>query len=154
MHHLRQRRVRKHRVHEFRLGRLECTGDTVALDQFGDLGPNHVGTEQFTGLFREAAQTRQYAAALAVLVVTEWLYQDWASRAPAKRPENVVHAEWIDLHDYPGFSQFVAFLRAELDRVGPAHRDLVEEFFGRAVDIELAFFDAAYEHPVAVDGAR
>ena len=65
-----------------------------------------------------------------------------------------MHAEWIDLHDYPGFSQFVAFLRAELDRVGPAHRDLVEEFFGRAVDIELAFFDAAYEHPVTVDGAR
>lgn len=145
------------------IGEVAGEENTYFLRAFEALGvsahlretiPDTPATEQFTGLFREAAQTRQYAAVLAVLVVTEWLYQDWASRAPAKRPENVVHAEWIDLHDYPGFSQFVAFLRAEMDRVGPAHRDLVEEFFGRAVDIELAFFDAAYEHPVTVDGAR
>jgi len=30
---------------------------------------------------REAAETRSYAAALSVLVVAEWLYLDWASRA-------------------------------------------------------------------------
>jgi len=41
-----------------------------------------------------------------------------------------------------------AFLRSELDRVVPAlddaHRRRVEELFGRAVELELAFFDAAY----------
>jgi hypothetical protein len=42
---------------------------------------------------REATQARSYAAALSVLVVTEWLYLDWASRAPQPRPANFVHAE-------------------------------------------------------------
>ena len=67
---------------------------------------------------REAAQTHGYAAALSVLVVTEWLYLDWASRAPKPLPDNFVHAEWIGLHDSPGFRAFVHFLRAELDRAG------------------------------------
>jgi len=35
-----------------------------------------------------------------------------------------VHAEWITLHDNPDFRGFVDFLRAELDRVGPAQEDL------------------------------
>jgi hypothetical protein len=55
---------------------------------------------------REAAETRSYAAALSVLVVTEWLYLDWASRAPQPLPNNFVHAEWgPPLHDrssHPG----------------------------------------------------
>ena len=41
----------------------------------------------------EAAETRSYAAALSVLVVAEWLYLDWASRAPKPLPDNFVHAE-------------------------------------------------------------
>ena len=93
---------------------------------------------------REAAQSRCYAAALSVLVVTEWLYLDWASRAAKPPPVNFVHAEWIALHDSPGFRDFVDFLRSELDRVGPADADLCRDFFQRAVALELAFFDAAY----------
>lgn len=116
--------------------------------------PDTAPTAAFTALFREAAATGQYAAMLAVLVVAEWLYHDWASRAAGRRPPSFVHAEWIDLHDGPSFAGFVAFLRAELDRVGPAHREIAEDFFGRAVAIELAFFDAAYEHPLTPDGAQ
>jgi thiaminase (transcriptional activator TenA) len=93
---------------------------------------------------REAAETRSYAAALSVLVVTEWLYLDWAARAPKPLPDNFVHAEWITLHDNPSFRNFVDFLRAELDRVGPGRADLCSDFFGRAVALELGFFDAAY----------
>jgi len=52
------------------------------------------------------------------------------------------------LHNYPEFVEFVAFLRTELDRVGPAHRSVVEDFFGRAVAVELAFFDASYNYPL------
>ena len=94
---------------------------------------------------REAAQTRSYAAALSVLVVTEWLYLDWASHAPKPLPDNFVHAEWITLHDSPGFRDFVDFLRTQLDRVGPAEGDLCRDLFRRAVGLELAFFDAAYD---------
>jgi thiaminase (transcriptional activator TenA) len=75
--------------------------------------------------------------------VAEWLYLDWASRVPAP-PHNFVHAEWISLHDNPGFCAFVEFLRAELDRVGPAQADLCRDFLRRAVALELSFFEAAY----------
>jgi thiaminase len=40
--------------------------------------------------------------------------------------------------------RFVDFLRAELDRVGPAQADLCRDFFRRAVALELSFFEAAY----------
>jgi thiaminase/transcriptional activator TenA len=70
----------------------------------------------------EAAETRSYAAALSVIVVAEWLYFDWASRAPKPLPDNFVHAEWITLHDNSNFCSFVDLLRAELDRVAPYRR--------------------------------
>jgi thiaminase/transcriptional activator TenA len=81
---------------------------------------------------------------VSVLVVAEWLYLGWASGAPKPLPDNFVHAEWITLHDNPGFRGFVDFLRGELDRVGPARVDLCHDFFRRAVALELSFFEAAY----------
>lgn len=101
-------------------------------------------TKGFKAIMREAASTQSYAAALAVLNVAEWLYLDWASRAQKPLPENFVYSEWITLHDNPDFRDFVAFLRAELDRVGPAEATVSRDFFLRAVALELAFFDAAY----------
>jgi hypothetical protein len=68
---------------------------------------------------REASQTRSDAVALLVLVVTERLDLDWASRAPKEPPDNFVDAEWIALRDNPSFRSFVDLLRAQLDRVGP-----------------------------------
>jgi thiaminase (transcriptional activator TenA) len=117
---------------------LGVTEDRRAAD------PDTQPTAGFKAIMREAAQTRRYAAALSVLVVAEWLYLDWASRAPKPLPDNFMHAEWITLHDNPDFRRFVDFLRAELDRVGPAHADLCRDFFCRAVALELSFFEAAY----------
>ena len=45
--------------------------------------PDTQPTVGFKAIMREAADTRSYAAALSVLVVAEWLYLDWASRAAA-----------------------------------------------------------------------
>ncbi|MNG39873.1 hypothetical protein D3C84_1281970 [compost metagenome] len=59
-------------------------------------------------------------------------------------PANFVHAEWITLHDNPAFQAFVAFLQAELDRVGPQEAALAADFYQRTVTLELAFFDAVY----------
>ena len=106
--------------------------------------PDAAPTAGFKALMREAAATRSYAATLAVLNVAEGLYLDWAQRAPRPLPGNFVHAEWIALHDNPFFEDFVGFLRAELDRVGPAEETLARDFFARAVALELAFFDAVY----------
>src|ERR1700731_4626352 len=104
----------------------------------------YAADRRLKAIMHEAAETRSYAAALSVLVVAEWLYLDWASRAPQPLPVNFVHAEWITLHDNPGFRGFVDFLRAELDRLGPAQEDLCRAFFQRAVALEPSFFEAAY----------
>jgi thiaminase/transcriptional activator TenA len=135
------------------IGIVSSEENTYFLRAFEALGvaedrrvadPDTEATAGFKAIMRGAAQTRSYAGALSVLVVTEWLYLDWASRAPQPPPVNFVHAEWITLHDSPGFRDFVEFLRAELDRVGPADTDLCRDFFRRTVALELAFFDAAY----------
>lgn len=136
------------------IGMVSGEENTYFLRAFDALGVSEeqraaiVDTQPTTGfkaIMREAAATRSYAAALAVLNVAEWLYLDWAMKALAPLPRNFVHAEWITLHDNPDFRDFVAFLRAELDRVGPAESETSRDFFSRAVALEQAFFDAAYE---------
>ena len=106
--------------------------------------PDTHATMGFKAIMREVAGTRSYAAALSVLAVAEWLYLDWASDAPQQLPHNFVHAEWITLHNNLHFRDFVDFLRADLDRVGPGQADQCHDFFGRAVALEFAFFEAAY----------
>ncbi|WP_038364116.1 TenA family protein [Bosea sp. UNC402CLCol] len=137
------------------IGMVSGEENTYFLRAFQALGvtaaereqpPDTQATAGFKTIMRDAAATRSYAAALAVLNVAEWLYLDWATKATAPLPRNFVHAEWISLHDNPDFRDFVAFLRAELDRVGPAEAALSRDFFLRAVALELAFFDSAYEH--------
>lgn len=107
--------------------------------------PDTAPTSGFQAIMREAAETRSYAAALSVLTVAEWSYEEWALEADGRYPPDFVHAEWITLHDNPDFRDFVAFLRAELDRVGPSEAGRSRDFFTRAVKLERAFFDAAYE---------
>ncbi|WGF90807.1 TenA family protein [Marinivivus vitaminiproducens] len=144
-----------------RLGRFVgmVSGDenTYFLRAFAALGvtdaqraatPDTHATAGFKAIMQEAAATRSYPAALSVLTVAEWSYLDWASRAPRPLPETFVHAEWITLHNGEDFRDFVAFLRAELDRVGPAEAERCHDLFVRAVALERAFFDAAYEHPL------
>ncbi|GLK65940.1 TenA family protein [Paracoccus kondratievae] len=106
--------------------------------------PDSAPTTGFQALMREAAATRSYPAVLAVLNVAEGLYLDWASRAPQPLPPNFVHAEWITLHDNPFFRDFVAFLKKELNRVGSQGADQARDFFRRAVQLELEFFDDSY----------
>lgn len=136
------------------IGMVSGEENTYFLRAFEALGvtpaereqrPDTQATAGFKAIMREAAATRSYAATLAVLNVAEWLYLDWAMKAAAPLPRSFVHAEWITLHDNPDFRDFVAFLRAELDRVGRAEEALSRDFFLRAVTLERAFFDSAYE---------
>lgn len=135
-------------------GMISGEENTYFLRAFEALGVSPEQREQpqdtlptagFKAIMREAAASRSYAAALAVLNVAEWLYLDWATKAPQPLPDNFVHAEWITLHDNPAFRDFVAFLRAELDRVGPRQAAVTTDFFLRSVALERAFFDAIYE---------
>ncbi|KAB2750706.1 TenA family protein [Brucella anthropi] len=107
--------------------------------------PDATPTAAFKELMLEAARSGSYAVCLSVLTVAEWLYLDWAEKAPKPLPDDFIFAEWIVLHDNPYFVEFVGFLRSELDRVGPAAAEQCQLFFRRAVELEKAFFDAAYE---------
>lgn len=134
-------------------GMVSSEENTYFLRSFEALGvseatreslPDTTPTAGFKAIMREAAATRSYAAALSVLNVAEGLYLDWALKATQPLPANFVHAEWITLHDNPDFQAFVAFLRAELDRVGPNEPEVSKDFFRRTVLLEREFFDAAY----------
>lgn len=145
----------RHRLAQF-LGEVAGDEDTYFREAADELGadtsvPDTAATEGFKQVFADAADTRNYAAILGVLVVCEWLYLDWATR-PENRahgtaengyPNRHVHAEWVRLHDYPGFHQLIDFLRAEIDRAGARSEEdaaLAREYFRRTVDLELQFF--------------
>ncbi|MCT9870506.1 TenA family protein [Paenarthrobacter aurescens] len=105
-------------------------------------------TRDFDALMRSALATRSYPDVLAVLLVAEWLYGDWAARAgnPDSWPAEPKHAEWIRLHNNPGYNAWVTWLRDEFDAVEPSspqERQRVAATFAEAVRLERAFFDAA-----------
>ncbi len=106
-------------------------------------------TAAFRDLVERAAREGGYAETLAVLVPAEWVYLAWASAGDGERPERFYLAEWVDLHAVPAFASFVDWLRSELDREGAAASERrqarLADLFCRTVDLEVAFFDAAYE---------
>jgi len=109
-------------------------------------------TAAFRDLVLRAANEGGYAETLAVLVPAEWVYLAWATDetlATADGPARFYLQEWIELHAVPEFESFVGWLRAELDREGAAagerRQARLAELFTRTVDLEVAFFDAAYE---------
>lgn len=103
-------------------------------------------TTTFIELMDDARRSGEYPSILAVLLVAEWLYLDWATRPGTPRPGNPLARGWIELHSGPAFEKWVRFLRTEFDRVGESldddGRDRVAALFGRAVECELAFFDS------------
>lgn len=105
-------------------------------------------TRGFRDLIGHAAGAG-YAEALAVLVPAEWVYLEWATAAAeGPRPDRFHLDEWIDLHAVPAFREFVGWLRGQLDAVGPTlsprRERRVDRLFRRTVELEVAFFDAAY----------
>lgn len=96
-------------------------------------------TTGFLDLMDTARRSGDYGTCLAVLLVAEWLYLDWATRPGATLPADPVAREWIALHTGEEFAAWVAFLRREFDRVAPGPQ--ARAAFVRAVELELAFFD-------------
>ena len=112
-----------------------------------DLAP---ATIAFRELMEEAAASGEYARMVAVLTVAEWSYLSWATPfAPPPADLPFYFAEWIDLHAGAGFESVVAYLRDQLDKAWEAADDAgrarATDAFARAVELERAFFDAAYQ---------
>lgn len=111
-----------------------------------------VATRDFDTLMRRALNTRSYPDIVAVLLVAEWLYGDWAARAggPNSWPTARKHAEWIRLHNNQEYNGWVAWLRKEFNAVAPADAVIharVAATFAEAVRLERAFFDSATAAP-------
>lgn len=109
----------------------------------------HPVTRDFLAVLDDARRGGSYARVLAVLSAAEWSYLTWAKACPEARPSRFWLREWIDLHAIPPFEAFVSWLREETDRTGAAadeatRRDMAETF-RRMMELEAAFFDAAYE---------
>ena len=111
-----------------------------------DLTP---ATRAFEDLLHRAVRQGGYAETLAVLVPAEWVYLTWATGVEGGTPSRFYLAEWVDLHAVESFESFVGWLRAELDREGeavsPYRRRRVERLFRRTVELEVAFFESAYD---------
>ncbi|MDR5657780.1 TenA family protein [Halodesulfurarchaeum sp. HSR-GB] len=109
----------------------------------------HPVTRALQDLLGRASREGGYAETLAVLVPAEWIYRTWAETERAEAPERDYLAEWIALHDTPAFDEFVSWLRTELDREGAAasqrRQERLARLFGRTVELEVAFFDAAFQ---------
>ena len=107
-------------------------------------------TPAFQQIMRQAVQSGQYEQMLAVLVVAEWSYLDWAS-PHAARAQGLPFwfGEWVTLHSGDGFESVVAYLRGQLDQVwvdlSDQHRHAVEATFCKTVALEQQFFDAAWQ---------
>ncbi|MFT4922650.1 MAG: thiaminase/transcriptional activator TenA [Haloarculaceae archaeon] len=125
------------------------------------LGPT---TRALEDLLVRGGREGGYVETLAVLVPAEWIYLSWASLhpdarlEPEARPERFYLAEWIDLHANPDFESFVGWLRSELDREGAEasqrRQTHLERLFRRTVDLEVAFFDSAYDQHQASGGEQ
>lgn len=105
-------------------------------------------TAEFQALMARAARSGRYEQMLAVLVVAEWIYLDWATPHVDKAADLPFwFGEWITLHCGAGFEGVVAYLRSQLDTAWQTldadQRRAVEDTFTLAVRLERRFFDAA-----------
>jgi len=107
-------------------------------------------TAEFQELMARAAASGRYEQMLAVLVVAEWSYLEWASPF-GDRADRLPFwfGEWIALHTGAGFEGVVAYLRDQLDSAWAGLDDdarrAVESTFTHAVTLERRFFDAAQD---------
>lgn len=87
---------------------------------------------------------------LALLVVSEWTYLDWAQRVVQRYglPKTPIYREWVELHSNALFQEFVGWLRQRLDALGetlaPNARQGVAGVFAATLLHEVHFWDAAY----------
>lgn len=106
-------------------------------------------TVAFQALMHDARLSGRYELMLAVLVVAEWVYLEWASPfEDCTEDLPFWFGEWITLHAGDGFEGVVIYLRGQLDNVwedlDQSARDEVQELFLQTVALERAFFDAAW----------
>jgi len=143
---------------------FERSFDALGVPESAYANPDLTTTTQsFETLLARASREGGYAETLAVLVPAEWVYLAWASAVDERSaegtggesPERFYLAEWVDLHSVAPFETFVGWLRRELDREGTAasgrRQQRIKRLFSRTVDLEVAFFESAYDADSTTD---
>lgn len=104
------------------------------------------------------AKDGSYADIVTAMMAAEWMYGTWCLRAhenPRREPK--LH-EWVKLHAEPDFLNGADWLRAEVDReaaaLDEAGRARLAALFGRALQLEIDFHEAAYDRTWPVPQAE
>ncbi|MFC3959708.1 TenA family protein [Halovivax cerinus] len=111
----------------------------------------HPTTAAFNDFMLRAATDGAYEESLAVTAAAEWVYRDWCGYVATAETDldRWYIDEWIEIHDNEEFDAYTGWLIDQLDtygpRLSPGRQIRVAEIFDRTVDLEAAFFDAAYE---------
>ncbi|KAJ9102759.1 hypothetical protein QFC19_004677 [Naganishia cerealis] len=95
---------------------------------------------------------KSYAAVITFLYIMEKVYLGWAEHnyetEIIKDSLPYKYMEWIKLHSGNDFSAWVKFLEDEVNRVTTTDENqrLSEAVFVKAIDLEIAFFDACHRY--------
>lgn len=106
-------------------------------------------TEEFLGVLRDAGKHGSYLEIIATILPAEWIYFAWPTAQKSTSPKRWYLKEWIDLHLIPDFEAYVTWLKEEIENraawANETERAAAEERFRRVVEMEVRFFDAAYD---------
>ena len=93
---------------------------------------------------RRLAYEGPFAHILALLLVSEWTYWDWATRLvrAGKAPRTPAYKNWIDIHASQELGAFVGWLQTRLDALPPTPG--LAEVFHTALRYEYLFWEMAY----------
>ena len=109
----------------------------------------HPTTEAFNDFMLRVANQHGYEETLAAVTAAEWVYLDWCGYVAEAEYDRWYLEEWVDIHVVGEFADYVEWLRAQLDELGPElsprRKERVAELFRRTVELEARFFDAAYD---------
>src|SRR5437588_463419 len=102
----------------------------------------------FRDMVLGAAAHGRYEDTLATMLAAEWMYLTWSKRAADRLPSHPRFREWVEIHVTPAFEGHVAWMRGELDTLGPLvppyRQAEVAYVFRRTLELEVGFHDAAY----------
>ena len=137
---------------------FERTFDALGVPESDRTSPTlDAPTRSFEHLLAHGASVGGYAETLAVLLPVEWVYLTWATNVRDGVSDAAGDAghdrfyldEWAAMHADSEFAAFVGWLRDRLDAEAASasdrRRDRMERLFVDAVELEVDFFDAAYE---------
>lgn len=92
-----------------------------------------------------------YLDGIAAMFAAEWMYWTWCKRAGGRTISDPVLRQWVDLHAAEEFADQARWLRRQIDlcggELGARSRFRLSGVFRRALELEIDFHTAPYNHP-------